>query len=282
MNSLNELNWFPGHMKKALNQVAEKLKNVDGVIEIGDSRAPFSSFPNYLDKITKDKIKVYAFSHSENADPQKFINQIKKYEEMGIKTFSFDFRQEKECRPLLDYLSSIKTNKDEKYLKNNFPLPDKKFMILGIPNVGKSTLINTLSKKRKAAVENKPGKTRAQQLIRVSEKIYIVDTPGILEPNYEDKEVIAKLAILGSVKFDILPLVALTDLFLNFLREKYPSSLTSFYDIDISGTEESVFLNIAQKRNYLLKGGVYDSIRARKNLIDEFRKGTLGRISLDE
>lgn len=282
MNSLNELNWFPGHMKKALNQVAEKLKNVDGVIEIGDSRAPFSSFPNYLDKITKDKIKVYAFSHSENADPQKFINQIKKYEEMGIKTFSFDFRQEKECRPLLDYLSSIKTNKDEKYLKNNFPLPDKKFMILGIPNVGKSTLINTLSKKRKAAVENKPGKTRAQQLIRVSEKIYIVDTPGILEPNYEDKEVIAKLAILGSVKFDILPLVALTDHFLNFLREKYPSSLTSFYDIDISGTEESVFLNIAQKRNYLLKGGVYDSIRARKNLIDEFRKGTLGRISLDE
>lgn len=282
MNSLNELNWFPGHMKKALNQVAEKLKNVDGVIEIGDSRAPFSSFPNYLDKITKDKIKVYAFSHSENADPQKFINQIKKYEEMGIKTFSFDFRQEKECRPLLDYLSSIKTNKDEKYLKNNFPLPDKKFMILGIPNVGKSTLINTLSKKRKAAVENKPGKTRAQQLIRVSEKIYIVDTPGILEPNYEDKEVIAKLAILGSVKFDILPLVALTDHFLNFLREKYPSSLTSFYDIDISGTEESVFLNIAQKRNYLLKGGIYDSIRARKNLIDEFRKGTLGRISLDE
>lgn len=282
MNSLNELNWFPGHMKKALNQVAEKLKNVDGVIEIGDSRAPFSSFPNYLDKITKDKIKVYAFSHSENADPQKFINQIKKYEEMGIKTFSFDFRQEKECRPLLDYLSSIKTNKDEKYLKNNFPLPDKKFMILGIPNVGKSTLINTLSKKRKAAVENKPGKTRAQQLIRVSEKIYIVDTPGILEPNYEDKEVIAKLAILGSVKFDILPLVALTDHFLNFLRKKYPSSLTSFYDIDISGTEESVFLNIAQKRNYLLKGGIYDSIRARKNLIDEFRKGTLGRISLDE
>lgn len=282
MNSLNELNWFPGHMKKALNQVAEKLKNVDGVIEIGDSRAPFSSFPNYLDKITKDKIKVYAFSHSENADPQKFINQIKKYEAMGIKTFSFDFRQEKECRPLLDYLSSIKTSKDEKYLKNNFPLPDKKFMILGIPNVGKSTLINTLSKKRKAAVENKPGKTRAQQLIRVSEKIYIVDTPGILEPNYEDKEVITKLAILGSVKFDILPLVALTDHFLNFLREKYPSSLTSFYDIDISGTEESVFLNIAQKRNYLLKGGLYDSIRARKNLIDEFRKGTLGRISLDE
>lgn len=282
MNSLNELNWFPGHMKKALNQVAEKLKNVDGVIEIGDSRAPFSSFPNYLDKITKDKIKVYAFSHSENADPQKFINQIKKYEAMGIKTFSFDFRQEKECRPLLDYLSSIKTSKDEKYLKNNFPLPDKKFMILGIPNVGKSTLINTLSKKRKAAVENKPGKTRAQQLIRVSKKIYIVDTPGILEPNYEDKEVIAKLAILGSVKFDILPLVALTDHFLNFLREKYPSSLTSFYDIDISGTEESVFLNIAQKRNYLLKGGIYDSIRARKNLIDEFRKGTLGRISLDE
>lgn len=282
MNSLNELNWFPGHMKKALNQVAEKLKNVDGVIEIGDSRAPFSSFPNYLDKITKDKIKVYAFSHSENADPQKFINQIKKYEAMGIKTFSFDFRQEKECRPLLDYLSTIKTSKDEKYLKNNFPLPDKKFMILGIPNVGKSTLINTLSKKRKAAVENKPGKTRAQQLIRVSEKIYIVDTPGILETNYEDKEVITKLAILGSVKFDILPLVALTDHFLNFLREKYPSSLTSFYDIDISGTEESVFLNIAQKRNYLLKGGIYDSIRARKNLIDEFRKGTLGRISLDE
>lgn len=282
MNSLNELNWFPGHMKKALNQVAEKLKNVDGVIEIGDSRAPFSSFPNYLDKITKDKIKVYAFSHSENADPQKFINQIKKYEAMGIKTFSFDFRQEKECRPLLDYLSTIKTSKDEKYLKNNFPLPDKKFMILGIPNVGKSTLINTLSKKRKAEVENKPGKTRAQQLIRVSEKIYIVDTPGILEPNYEDKEVIARLAILGSVKFDILPLVALTDHFLNFLREKYPSSLTSFYDIDISGTEESVFLNIAQKRNYLLKGGLYDSIRARKNLIDEFRKGTLGRISLDE
>ena len=154
-------------------------------------------------------------------------------------------------------------------------------MVLGIPNVGKSTFINSLAGKKKAAVENRPGKTRAETLIHVSDKVYIFDAPGILEPNYEDKKVVAKLAWLGSVKQDILPLVALSDFLLDYLKEFYPENLKKRYSISLEGDDEEVFTSVALSRQFL-KEGQADSERARNTLLFEFRSGQLGRISLDE
>lgn len=282
MNTINEINWFPGHMRKAINRMQEKLKQCDGVIEIGDARAPFSSFPDYLDRLTQGKVKVFIFSKIDLADPEVLKLQMERMKEKGINPFCYDLRDRKSGKDLLRFLSQVKTPQDLKYQKLGFPLPIKRFMVLGIPNVGKSTFINSISGKKKAAVENRPGKTRAEQLIHVSDKVYVFDAPGILEPNYEDKNVIAKLALLGSVKQDILPLVALSDYLLDFLKERYPKYIEERYRIRLEGSDEEIFHQIAQSRAFLLPGNLYDVERARKLLLSEFKNGILGRVSLDD
>lgn len=282
MNSIQEINWYPGHMQKAIRRIQEKLKICDGVIEICDARAPFSSYPNYLDKITQGKSKVIVFSKIDLADKVIFERQKEKLKENGVIPFAFDLRDKRAGKELLNYLSTIRTSQDNKYEKLHLPLPIKRFIVLGIPNVGKSTFINSLSGKKKAAVENKPGKTRTETLIHVTDKIYIFDAPGVLEPNYEDKNVIAKLALLGSVRQDILPLVALSDYLLNYLKDKYKDNLISRYkDISLGCVEEETFKSIAKSRQFLLNGED-DILRARMTLLTEFRSGTLGRISFDE
>jgi ribosome biogenesis GTPase A len=280
-STINEINWYPGHMQKAIRRIQDKLKQCDGVIEIGDARAPFSSFPDYLDKITEGKVKVFVFSKIDLADPVIFKRQLAELEAKGIKPFACDMREQKSGKDLLRYLTQVKTKQDEKYQRLGFPLPIKRFIVLGIPNVGKSTFINSISGRKKAAVENRPGKTRAETLIHVSDKVYVFDAPGILEPNYEDKNVIAKLALLGSVKQEILPLVALSDYLLDFLKEHYPSNLVDRYQISLEGNDEELFANIAKTRHLITSGNALDIVRARLLLMKEFRAGTLGRISLD-
>lgn len=281
MQELREINWFPGHMKKAIGKMKQKLDLCDGVIEIGDARAPSSSFPSYLDKLTENKAKVFILSKADLADPIVLKKQMEDFRSRGIEPFAFDIRDRKNAKILLSYLSKVKTKQDEKYAKLGFPAPSKRFMVLGIPNVGKSTLINLLSGKKKAPVENRPGKTRDEPLLQVSDKIYIHDTPGILEPNYENKEEIARLAILGSVRMDILPLIALTDYMLDLLLAYYKENLEKRYGIQAQGTHDEIFQEIARKRNLLLPKGQVDSERARKLVLNDLRSGALGRISLD-
>lgn len=282
MHQINEINWYPGHMQKAIRRIQEKLKQCDGVIEICDARAPFSSYPDYLDKITQGKAKVIVFSKIDLADPIIFEKHKSKLKENGVEPFAFDLRDKRSGKELLRYLSSVKTSQDKRFEKLNLPLPTKRFIVIGIPNVGKSTFINSLAGKKKAQVENRPGKTRSEPLIHVSDKIYIFDAPGVLEPNYEDKNVIAKLALLGSVKQDILPKVALSDYLLDFLREKYPENITKRYEgIDVSLVGEEFFSQLAKIRQFMLNGEL-DTDRARTTFLSEFRSGQMGRISLDD
>ena len=282
MNYIHEINWYPGHMQKAIRRIQEKLKQCDGVIEICDARAPFSSYPDYLDKITQGKAKVIVFSKIDLADPQKFEEHKTKLQEKGVEPFAYDLRDKRAGKELLRYLSQVRTSQDNRFLKLNLPLPVKRFIVLGIPNVGKSTFINSISGKKKAAVENKPGKTRAETLIHVTDKIFVFDAPGVLEPNYEDKNVIAKLALLGSVKQDILPKVALSDYLLDFLKERYPNAILARYgELDLTVEDEQIFVQIAKARQFMLNG-IPDSDRARMTLLTEFRSGVLGRMSLDD
>lgn len=282
MNQIHEINWYPGHMQKAIRRIQEKLKQCDGVIEICDARAPFSSYPDYLNKITQGKTKVVVFSKIDLTDLNRFEKHKKILKENGIEPFAYDLRDKKSGKELLRYLSNVRTSQDRRFEKLNLPLPIKRFIVLGIPNVGKSTFINSLSGKKKAAVENRPGKTRSETLIHVSDKIYIFDAPGVLEPNYEDKNVIAKLALLGSVKQDILPMVALSNYLLDYLKKNYSEGLLSRYPgIDLSRDDEEFFVELASIRQFLLNGE-YDTDRARITFLTEFRSGLLGRISLDE
>lgn len=282
MNYIHEINWYPGHMQKAIRRIQEKLKQCDGVIEICDARAPFSSYPDYLDKITQGKTKVIVFSKIDLADPILFEKHKEKLKAKGVVPFAYDLRDKRSGKELLRYLSQVRTSQDNRFLKLNLPLPVKRFIVLGIPNVGKSTFINSIAGKKKAAVENKPGKTRSETLIHVTDKIFVFDAPGVLEPNYEDKNVIAKLALLGSVKQDILPKVALSDYLLDFLKERYKDSLISRYgELDLSLEDEQIFAQIAKARQFM-QNGDYDTDRARTTLLTEFRSGTLGRMSLDD
>ena len=276
-----EIHWFPGHMKKARNAIETKLANCDGVIEIGDSRAPFSSFPDYLDKITSGKAKVFLLSKADIADPVQFERARKKYEKKGIKVFGYDLRNKASVHPIVKYLSSLKTSKDNRYERLGFPVPSKTYIVLGIPNVGKSTLINSLSGAKKAAVENRPGKTRDEPLIKVTDKVFIYDAPGILEPNYEDKNVIAKLALLGSVKQEAIPLLALSDYLLDLTRERYGLLYESRYGVKLDGTDEDFFTAVAIRRGMVLKGSLPDVDRARILVLTDFRNGLIGPMSLD-
>lgn len=282
MASINDIHWFPGHRQKALRARREKLQLCDGVIEIGDARAPFSSFPDYLDQRTVDKVKVYIFSKADLADPLIFPKQRDQMRKNGIIPFSYDLRNPRAGKELLGYLSKVETKNDKKYKKLGFPLPSKRFRVLGIPNVGKSTFINSLAGKKKAAVENRPGKTRDESLIHVSEKVYIFDSPGILEPNYQNKEIVAKLALLGSLKQDILPLVPLSDYLLDFLSSHYPDALMKRYGVRLEATHEETFAKIALARKLLLLKGEPDTRKARSLVLSEFKVGTLGRRSLDD
>lgn len=282
MASINDIHWFPGHRQKALRARREKLQLCDGVIEIGDARAPFSSFPDYLDQRTADKAKVYIFSKADLADPLIFPKQRDQTRKNGIIPFSYDLRNPRAGKELLGYLSKVETKNDKKYKKLGFPLPSKRFRVLGIPNVGKSTFINSLAGKKKAAVENRPGKTRDESLIHVSEKVYIFDSPGILEPNYQNKEIVAKLALLGSLKQDILPLVPLSDYLLEFLSSHYPDALRKRYGVRFEATHEETFAKIALARKLLLLKGEPDTRKARSLVLSEFKVGTLGRRSLDD
>lgn len=282
--SINEINYYPGHMQKALGEIKEKLKNCDGVIEVMDLRGVKASFPLNLDDLIVNKIKVAVLTKEDIADKKKANNQIAILKEKGFETFTLDVRNVSSCSKLLDKLSSFKTKKDEKYLKLGFPMTKKRYMILGIPNVGKSTLINSLCKKYKTAVENRPGKTRSETLIQVSKYVEIYDTPGILRPNYEDKTLACQLALLGSIKIDSLNKITLSDYLFDFLKKEYPSYLINNYKLNediISKENEEILSIIAKNRNFILNSS-YDIERARDLVLKDFRNGNIGRISFDE
>ncbi len=281
MHELREINWFPGHMKKAINKIREKLDLCDGVIEIGDARAPFPLSPPIWTNSPKTRQRSLSFPRPIWPIRRFSKNRWPLSASAASSRFPSTSGTKKNAKILLSHLAKVRTKQDEKYARLGFPAPSKRFMVLGIPNVGKSTLINMLSGKKKAPVENKPGKTRDEPLLQVSDKIYIHDTPGILEPNYENKEEIARLAILGSVRMDILPLIALTDYMLEILLEHYKSNLEEKYKIVAKGNDDEIFQSIARSRNLLLQKGQPDSERARKLVLTDLRSGALGRISLD-
>ena len=274
-------NWFPGHMKKALNNLKEIIPKCDGVINISDSRVPLSSFSSSLNELTKNSLKINIYSKSDIADLDKLNQILSRNKDEKTKPFIVDLNKQNSRDKIINYLESIVTKKDEKFLSMNFPKPNKYFVVLGIPNVGKSTLINLLSQNKKAKVENKPGLTRSEQLIKVKEKLFIYDSPGVLEPNYQDKDVMLKLALIGSVKDNIFPLDQLGSFLFNHINKIYPSLLKDKYQIEASDYT-SFYNQVATNKKMYLSSGVLDINRAIHFVLNELKSGKLGRICLDE
>lgn len=278
---MSQIHWFPGHMKKALNEIEAKIKLVDVIIEILDARAPLSSINPEFEKRTSNKKKLIVVSKSDLADP--------------IETKKWEICLKNRCNSLLilnltdpratkiisDEVQKLGEEKHQKEKAKGMKPQPIKAMIIGVPNVGKSSLINRIAKRNAAGVQNKPGYTRGEQYIKVNKDFILLDTPGVLPMNYEDKEHAINLALIGSIREEILPNDELVKYLLKYLKKHYPNALKERFDIDDLTDSIQVSELVAKKRG-LLTGGEYDLSRADFLILKEFKEGKLGRITLEQ
>lgn len=285
MNNQQQKNvhYFPGHMAKALREMAPFVKNADIVVEVADARAPFSTRNPMLNELIGSKPHLIVLSKNDKADTLVTARWIAKYNQEGITCFASNLKGEKVFKVLNEMSEPLVLKKREKEKKLGMKKQPLKLLIVGIPNVGKSTLINNLAGKRVARAANTPGVTRSEQWIKLSGDFVLLDTPGILPMNYEGPLTARRLAILGSIKEDVLPLDELYRFLFVFLRENYKNCLQNRYGIeDLSKLEaEEVLEIVAKNRGYLLKNGTYDFAKATSSIFKDFQEGYFGKISLE-
>ena len=276
-----QIHWFPGHMNKALNEVENKVKLVDVIIELLDARAPISSINENLTKITQNKKKSVVLSKVDLADPE----QNKKWMEELKKTFdavlALDLKKSNSEVILSKAVLALGKEKQAKEMARGMKPQPIRAMIVGIPNVGKSSLINRLAKRKAAGVQNKPGFTRGEQWIKVNKDFLLLDTPGILPMNYENPKKAANLALIGAIREDILPNERLVELLLDFLKNHYTGSLKERFDIDEITDRVTVLNQICVRRKIVNSVGENDLLRAESLLLKEFKDGLLGQITLE-
>lgn len=285
MNNQQQKNvhYFPGHMAKALREMAPFIKNADIVVEVADARAPFSTRNPMLSELIGSKPHLIVLSKNDKADTLVTARWIAKYNQEGITCFASNLKGEKVFKVLNEMSEPLVLKKREKEKKLGMKKQPLKLLIVGIPNVGKSTLINNLAGKRVARAANTPGVTRSEQWIKLSGDFVLLDTPGILPMNYEGPLTARRLAILGSIKEDVLPLDELYRFLFVFLRENYKNCLQNRYGIeDLSKLEaEEVLEIVAKNRGYLLKNGTFDYAKATSSIFKDFQEGYFGKISLE-
>lgn len=276
------IHWFPGHMQKATREIEERVKIVDVIIELLDARAPLSSRNEKLYKITENKKRVLILTKKDLADDVITEKWKEYFTSLNYQVVCADLNEKKLIKVIEEKINILGRDKREKEIKKGMKPQPIRAMIIGIPNVGKSTLINRISKRNAASVQNTPGHTKSQQWIKVDNSFELLDTPGILPANYENKEYAINLALVGSIRETILPIEELADILLNYLRKYYPETIKNRYVIDFNEKDDnnSILCKIALKRGFLLKQEP-DVSKASSLLLKEFRDGILGHISLE-
>lgn len=276
------IHWFPGHMQKATREIEERVKIVDVIIELLDARAPLSSRNEKLYKITQNKKRVLILTKKDLADDEITEKWKEYFTSLNYQVVCADLNEKKLIKIIEEKINILGRDKREKEIKKGMKPQPIRAMIIGIPNVGKSTLINRISKRNAASVQNTPGHTKSQQWIKVDNSFELLDTPGILPANYENKEYAINLALVGSIRETILPIEELADILLNYLRKYYPETIKNRYVIDFNEEDDnnSILCKIALKRGLLLKQES-DVSKASSLLLKEFRDGILGHISLE-
>ena len=285
MSEMQNIQWFPGHMTKTKRQIQASLKLVDAVAEIIDARIPVSSRNPDLDSIIQNKPRVVLMNKCDMADPsstQKWINYFKN---KGIVAIPIDCKTGRGINKFVSSVNEVLKEKIEKQKAKGLLNPTVRVMIVGIPNVGKSTFINRISKNRKAKAEDKPGVTRGNQWFTINKGFEVLDTPGVLWPKFEDKIVGERLAFTGAVKDQIMDTELLAMRLLDFLKvEKNPIFVERFklQDEPIENIESYELLElIGRKRGMLISGGEIDTERAAIMLLDEYRSAKLGKYTFE-
>ena len=282
-NDLPSLQWFPGHMRKAQRLVEENLRLVDVVIELRDARIPAASANPMLAEIIQGKPRLIALNKSDLADPAATRAWLAYFRAQGIQAVAIDANKGKGLKQLVAAAEELARPKTEKFAKAGGRGRAARCMILGIPNVGKSSLINRLAGAVKTKVQNTPGVTRAKQWIKIGTNLDLLDMPGILWPKFEDMSVGLKLAFTGAINDDIYDQEQVAGLLLETLRDHYAARLAERFKLTGDLPEEGYELLeiIGRKRGCLVKGGVVDTEKATRIVMTEFRAGKLGPVTLD-
>ena len=276
------VHWFPGHMQKAMRQIEEKLKLIDIVIEIVDSRAPSSSKNKFLEKLTKNKKRIIVMSKKDLADSSLLKKWEEKYKEEGYYPVPCDLNNNQDINSILKAIQIVGKDKIDRDIRRGMKPQPIRVMVIGIPNVGKSTLINRLSKRGSASTANTPGHTRSQQWIRVDKTLELLDTPGILPPHYDSQKEAINLALIGSMKLETISLSDLVNELLVILRKNHLDKLIERYSLDKVDTDFDILEGIAKRRGLLLSQGQYDVEKAEILLLKEFKEGLIVKTIVDE
>lgn len=273
--------WYPGHMTKAKRMMQENIKLIDLIIELVDARIPLSSRNPDIDELGKNKSRIILLNKSDLADPLCNRQWMEHFQKQGAYVLEINARTGTGIKGIQGLVQEACREKLERDRKRGIVNRPVRAMVVGIPNVGKSTFINSFAGKACAKTGNKPGVTKGKQWIRLNKNLELLDTPGILWPKFEDQQVGMHLAFIGSMNDEIIVLEELACDLLNVLKEMYPGAITDRYDVEWNDSAAEMLEEIAKVRGCLLKGETPDLKKAASILLDDFRSGRLGRITVE-
>ena len=275
------IQWYPGHMTKAKRQMQEDIKLIDLIIELVDARVPLSSRNPDIDELGKNKSRLILLNKSDLADERQNEAWKTYFQAKGFYVVKVDSRNGSGMKAINNVIQEACKEKIERDRRRGIKNRPIRAMVVGIPNVGKSTFINTFAGRACAKTGNKPGVTKGKQWIRLSKSVELLDTPGILWPKFEDQKVGLRLALIGSIRDEILNTDELAVELIRFLKTQYPGILTERYEVEETQKETELLCGIAENRKCITKGGELDYSKAAALLIDEFRSGKLGKVTLE-
>ena len=274
--------WYPGHMTKAKRQMQEDIKLIDLVIELVDARIPLSSRNPDIDELGKNKYRLILMNKADLADKKKTEKWSAYFKEKGFFVMSLDARTKNSMKTITDIVMEACKEKIERDRKRGIKNRPVRAMVVGIPNVGNSRFINSYAGKTCAKTGNKPGVTKGKQWIRLNKNVELLDTPGILWPKFEDQMVGLRLALIGSIKDEILNVDELAVELMKYLTVHYPGLLNERYEVEEAQEITDMIYEVAKNRNCMLKGGEPDYSKAAALIIEDFRSGKLGKITLED
>ena len=277
------IHWFPGHMKKAGNEIEEKLKLVDFVIILLDARAPRSTYNKYLEKIIKNKTRLYILNKIDLADDVYTKEWISKLKGENSYCLGSSLKNNAFLKEINAQIENIINIKKEKYNKRGIVNFTSRALVIGIPNVGKSTFINFIAKKSLMGAQNTPGFTKKITWAKINKHFELLDTPGILMPSFDDKISSIHLALIGAIKETILPLDEIIDYLLTFLKNNYFESFSKFYDANLLKDDDNIILlsKIATRRGLILSKERLDLSKAQILIFNDFKNGHIGKMTLE-
>lgn len=277
-----EFQWYPGHMSKAKRAMQEDLKLINVIIELVDARVPLSSKNPDIDPMANGKSRIILLNKCDLADSSVTVRWKKYYEEKGFFVALVNSKNGKGVKQVNEVIQSACKEKIERDRRRGILNRPIRAMIVGIPNVGKSTFINSFAGKSCTKTGNKPGVTKGKQWIRLNKNVELLDTPGILWPKFEDQTVGLRLAFIGSIKDELSNQYELCMLLMQYLGEHYPKAIPDTYQIEPAENEVELLERVAKRRGCLKAGGEHDLDKAANYVIDDFRNGRLGCISLEQ